>query len=53
MGFEPARIRPVSRVVVKKAKYEYCHLFGNSIFEVPEGKSDIKATANGPDEHFF
>ena len=37
----------------KNAKYEYCHLFCNSIFKVPKGKSDIKATANGPDEHVF
>ena len=51
-GFEP-HSSLVSRAVVKNAKYEYCYLFCNSIFEVPKGKSDIKATANGPDEHVF
>ena len=51
-GFEPAGCAPFQGQWSKNAKYEYCYLFGNSIFEVSEGKFDIKAADNGPDEHF-
>ena len=50
--FEPAGCAPFQGQWSKNAKYEYCYLFGNSIFEVSEGKFDIKAADNGPDEHF-
>ena len=32
----------------KNAKYEYCHLFDGSVFEVIKGKSDIRTTINSP-----
>ena len=45
--FEPAGCAPFQGQWSKNAKYEYCYLFGNSIFEVSEGKFDIKAADNG------
>gem|GEM_PF-4342892 len=32
----------------KNAKYEYCYLFGSSVFEVIKGKSDIRTTTDSP-----
>ena len=48
MGFEPAGCAPASRSCAKNAKYEYCYLFGSSVFEVIKGKSDIRTTIDGP-----
>ena len=47
-GFEPAGCAPLQRPCAKNAKYEYCYLFGSSVFEVIKGKSDIRTTIDGP-----
>ena len=37
----------------KNAKYEYCYLFGSSVFEVIKGKSDIRTTVDSPDKQIY